>query len=192
MPGTGELGTSLATAAGALTLRQGLEVHGEGQLLGQRRALPVVPCQHVAHHQPEGHQQHPQGVGQDTLGHKAAVGVPVGTERGAQASGCGWPVLLLAGCPPGTHPGEDPCPPNQSKRGVPGCCSLWGGTLLVTANWGHCPIAGLWAAQHLPCQLCSPRQREGAPGVPHSRVPTVLGLGGTPMCSWGHRRVLQL
>lgn len=80
MPGTGELGTSLAAATGALALRQGLEVHGEGQLLGQRRALPVISRQHVAHHQPEGHQQHSQGVGQDTLGHKLAVGVPAEAE----------------------------------------------------------------------------------------------------------------
>lgn len=83
VPGTRELGTSLAAATGALALRQGLEVHGESQLLGQRRALPVVPRQHVAHHQPEGHQQHSQGVGQDTLRHKLAVGVPVGTEGDA-------------------------------------------------------------------------------------------------------------
>lgn len=94
--GTGEPGVSLA-AAGALALREGLEVHGEGQLLGQRRALPLVPCQHVAHHQPEGHQQQPHGVGQDALGHELAVGVPAGTERDARALGRGWPGPALAG-----------------------------------------------------------------------------------------------
>lgn len=83
---TGQLGASLGAslaASGALTLREGLEVHGEGHLLGQRCPLPVIPRQHVAHHQPEGHQQHPQHVGQDSLGHKVAVGVPVDADGDA-------------------------------------------------------------------------------------------------------------
>lgn len=129
--GTGEPGLSLA-AAGALALREGLEVHGEGQLLGQRRALPLVPRQHVAHHQPEGHQQQPHGVGQDTLGHELAVGVPAGTERDARALGRGWPGPALAGTPSililvlleeggvapklSTGTGKCPLPPNLSKE----------------------------------------------------------------------------
>lgn len=95
--GDQELGISLAATTGALTLCQGLEVHGQGHLLGQRWALPLLPCQHVAHHQPEGHQQHPQGVGQDALRHKVAVGITVGVERDAQALRDGWPVPTLAG-----------------------------------------------------------------------------------------------
>lgn len=76
---------SLAATTRALSLCQGLEVHGQGQLLCQWWALPLLPCQHVAHHQPKGHQQHPQGVGQDALGHKVAVGITAGMERDAQA-----------------------------------------------------------------------------------------------------------
>lgn len=128
--GTEEPGVSLA-AAGALALREGLEVHGEGQLLGQRRALPLVPCQHVAHHQPEGHQQQPHGVGQDALGHELAVGIPAGTERDARAMGRGWPGPALAGDPLvlililleeggvapqlGTAPRNVPCPQIQQE-----------------------------------------------------------------------------
>lgn len=195
MLGTRELRTSLAAATRALALRQGLEVHGKGQLLGQRRALPVVPCQHIAHHQPKGHQHHPQGVGQDTLGHKVAVGVPAGVEGDAQASECGWPVPNLAGTPSSSSSsGHTPWERSLSPRSEQ---EVTARVLLALGrdsreNWGHSPIAGLQAAQHLCCQMCSPRQREVAPGVLHSHVPMVLGLRGTPMCSWGHRRVLQL
>lgn len=34
--------------------------------------------------------------------------------------------------------------------------------------------------RHLPCPMRSPSQRQVAPAVPHSHVPTVLGLGGDP------------
>lgn len=53
--------------------------------------------------------------------------------------GVGGLSLPWLGPPPhphllGTRPGKGPIPPNQSKRGARGCCLLWGGTLLVTAE----------------------------------------------------------
>lgn len=127
---------SLAATTRALSLCQGLEVHGQGQLLCQWRALPLVPGQHVAHHQPKGHQQHPQGVGQDALRHKVAIGITAGMEGDVQALRDGWPVPILAGTLlililQAHTVGKVlfPKSPNQSQRGVLVFCSLLGETL---------------------------------------------------------------
>lgn len=123
---------SLAATTRALSLCQSLEVHGQGQLLCQWWAPPLLPCQHVAHHQPKGHQQHPQGVGQDALRHKVAVGITAGMERDAQALRDGWwPVPILAGTLASSSsfrhtPWERSFSPNQSERGVLVFCSLLG------------------------------------------------------------------
>lgn len=108
---------SLAATTGALFLCQGLEVHGQGQLLCQWWALPVLPCQHVGHHQPEGHQQHPQGVGQDALRNKVAVGITVGMDRGAQALRGGWFVPILAGTLSSSFR-HTPFPKSEQERSV--------------------------------------------------------------------------
>lgn len=65
--------------AGTVALRQCLEVHGEGLLLGLGGPLPFGACQDVEHDQGEASQQQAQHIGQDTLRLKRAVFGPAGS-----------------------------------------------------------------------------------------------------------------
>lgn len=143
---------SLAAITRTLTLCQGLEVHGEGQLFSQGRALPVISCQHVAHQQPKGHQQHPQGVGQDALRYKVAVGVTGRQRRMLKSQGVGglclpWvrPLLILILCTDSL--GEAFSPKSEQEETACMLLALWRDTvgdkaqsLLMTAEV-HSPIA---------------------------------------------------
>lgn len=71
--------SSLSLGAGAVALRQCLEVHGEGLLFGLGGPLPFGASQDVEHDQSKASQQQPQHVGQDTLGLKRAVLGPAGS-----------------------------------------------------------------------------------------------------------------
>lgn len=75
--------------AGAVALRQRLEVHGERLLFRLEGPLPVGAGQDVEHDRAEGDQQQAQHVGQDALGLERAVLGPAGLgwrERPPEAS----------------------------------------------------------------------------------------------------------
>lgn len=67
--------------AGAVALRQRLEVHGERLLFRLEGPLPVGAGQDVEYDRGEGGQQQAQHVGQDALGLERAVLGPAGLRR---------------------------------------------------------------------------------------------------------------
>ena len=107
---------SRSLGAGAVALRQRLEVHGERLFFSLRGALPVGASQDVEHDHAKADQQQAQHVGQDALRLERAVLGPAGSGWEGEATH-GVTVRPLVICPGARKmPPATPAPPPHLER----------------------------------------------------------------------------